>query len=99
MGCAVTIFDTDIMAKIEVTIDFANGIPTTMYSVGGKGEVCNQQKVNGLIIDGQTLNDFNLQLGMVQDMYGFDGLIGIDFMLGTGLVLDFHNLKATYYFE
>ncbi|MEH7009703.1 hypothetical protein V7087_02625 [Neobacillus niacini] len=41
------------------------GIPTTMYGVGGKGEVCNQQKVNGLKIDGQTLNDFNLQLGMV----------------------------------
>lgn len=27
--CAVTIFDTDIMAEIGVTIDFVNGNPVT----------------------------------------------------------------------
>lgn len=68
-----------------------------MYGVGGKGEICYQQKINGLKIDGQTLNDFILQLGMVQDMYEFDGLIGLDFMLETGLILDFHNLKSSYF--
>jgi hypothetical protein len=52
-GCAVTIFVTDLMAEIDVVIDFVHGIPTTMYGVGGKGEVCNQQLVNGLYIDGQ----------------------------------------------
>lgn len=98
IGCAVTIFDTDVMAEIGVTIDFVNGIPTTMYGVGGKGEVCNQQKVSGLYIDGQLLNDFHLQLGMVQDMYGFDGLLGIDFMLETGILLDFKNLTTDYSF-
>jgi hypothetical protein len=97
--CSVTIFDTDILAEIGVVIDFAKGIPTTMYGVGGKGEVCSQQKVSELYIDGQPLYDFNLQLGMVKDMYGFDGLIGIDFMLETGILLDFHSLKTTYYFE
>jgi hypothetical protein len=98
-GCSVSIFDTDLMAEIGVIIDFAKGISTTMYGVGGKGEVCSQQKVSDLYIDGQPLNDFNLQLGMVKDMYGFDGLIGIDFMLETGLLLDFHSLITTYYFE
>lgn len=96
-GCSVTIFDTDLMAEIGIIIDFAMGIPTTMYGVGGKGEVCNQQKVEGLSIDGKYLENFNLQLGMVQDMYGFDGLIGIDFMLETGLVLDFHTIQTAYH--
>ena len=95
-GCSVTIFDTDLMSEVGVFIDFINGIPTTMYGVGGKGEVCNQQKVSGLIIDGQVLNDFNLQLGMIQDMYGFDGLLGLDFMLKTGMLLDFDLLKTEY---
>ncbi|WP_373233413.1 aspartyl protease family protein [Cohnella sp.] len=95
-GCAVTIFDTDLMAEIGVNIDFVNGVPTKMYGIGGVGEVCNQQRVNGLSIDGQVLNDFDLQLGMVQEIYGLDGLIGLDFMIATGLKLDFATLKAGY---
>ena len=47
-GCAVTIFDTDLMAEIGVAIDFVNGVPTKMYGVGGVGEVCSQQTINGL---------------------------------------------------
>jgi hypothetical protein len=95
-GCAVTIFDTDLMAEIGIMIDFVAGIPTTMYGVGGKGEVCNQQTVNGLYIDNQLLNDYSLQLGMVQERYGFDGLIGIDFMLKTGMKIDFSTLTVSY---
>jgi hypothetical protein len=88
--------DTDLMADIGLVIDFVYGSPTTMYGVGGKGEVCNQQKVSGLYIDNQLLNDYSLQLGMVQDMYGFDGLLGIDFMLKTGLIVDFSTLTTSY---
>lgn len=51
-GCSVTIFDTDLMAEMGVIIDFAKGIPTTMYGVGGKGEVSIQQNVGELYIDG-----------------------------------------------
>ncbi|MFZ3590223.1 aspartyl protease family protein [Bacillus sp. DJP31] len=95
-GCAVTIFDTDLMDEIGLTIDFVHGVATTMYGVGGKGEVCNQQKVNGLSVDGQLLSDFNIQLGMIQDMYGFNGLLGFDFMLKTGLIIDFNLLETQY---
>ncbi|SET22391.1 Aspartyl protease [Oceanobacillus limi] len=95
-GCAVTIFDTDMMAKIGLIIDFSHGRPRRMYGVGGKGEVCIEQKVNGLSIDHQRLDDFNLQLGMVQEMYGFDGLVGLDFMLKTGMNIDFKSLKVNY---
>jgi hypothetical protein len=95
-GCAVTIFDTDLMADIGIVIDFVYGIPTTMYGVGGKGEFCNQQKVSGLYIDNQLLNEFSLQLGMVQDMYGFDGLIGLNYMLKTGFKIDFSTLTTSY---
>lgn len=95
-GCAVTIFDTDLMADIGIVIDFVYGIPTKMYGIGGKGEVSNLQKVNGLYIDHQLLDDYDLQLGMVQDMYGFDGLLGFDFMIRTGLTIDFRTLDTSY---
>lgn len=95
-GCSDTIFDTDVMAQIGLYIDYVNGIPTTMYGVGGKGEVCNQQLVSDLSIDGQILNQFPLQLGITQDLYGFDGFIGLDFMMETNMVVDFSELEVSY---
>ncbi|MGG0719037.1 hypothetical protein ABE096_15790 [Robertmurraya massiliosenegalensis] len=95
-GCSVTIFDTDLMAEIDIYIDYINGIPITMYGIGGKGEVCNQQIVNDLFIDGQLLNNFPLQLGITKDSYGFDGFIGLDFMLEINMIMDFSSLGISY---
>lgn len=95
-GCAVTIFDTDMMDDIGLQLDILRGIPTKMYGVGGDGEVCYQQRVHGLCIDGQQINQFEMQLGMVSDMYGFDGLLGIDFMLHTGIDINFSKLQTSY---
>lgn len=95
-GCAVSIFDTDLMAEIGLSLDFVEGIPTKMYGVGGYGEICNQQIVNGLSIDGQLLKKYELQLGMVSEMYGFDGLLGIDFMMKTGLSIEFSTFETGY---
>ncbi|WP_100012885.1 hypothetical protein [Lentibacillus sediminis] len=95
-GSSDTIFDTDLLAEIGLFVDYVNGIPTVMYGVGGKGEVCNQQLVSELYVDGQSLNQFPLQLGMTQDIYGFDGFIGLDFMMKTNMVVDFAELAVIY---
>lgn len=95
-GCSDTIFDTDLLAEIGLYIDYVNGIPTTMYGVGGKGEVSNQQFVTDLYVDGQMLKQFPLQLGMTQDMYGLDGFIGLDFMMKTNMIIDFSKLEVNY---
>lgn len=84
------------MSEIGLLLDFVEGIPTKMYGVGGQGEICNQQKVNGLCMDGRMLNNYDLQLGMVSEMYGFDGLLGFDFMTKTGLFIEFSSLKTGY---
>jgi hypothetical protein len=95
-GCSDTIFDTDLMSKIGLYVDYVNGIPTKMYGVGGTGEVCNQQKVDGLLVDGQELDQFPLQLGITLDIYGFDGFIGLDFMMGMNMLIDFSTLGVSY---
>ncbi|WP_407271666.1 aspartyl protease family protein [Radiobacillus sp. PE A8.2] len=95
-GCSDSIFDTDLLAEIGLFVDYVNGMPTTMYGIGGKGEVCNQQIVNGLSIGGRVLNQFPLQLGITKDLYGFDGFIGLDFMLETKMNIDFSFLGVSY---
>ena len=42
------------------------------------------------------LNQFPLQLGITQDIYGFDGFIGLDFMVATGMIVDFSDLVVSY---
>ncbi|MEC0213302.1 aspartyl protease family protein [Paenibacillus ehimensis] len=80
-GCAATIFDTDALAEIGIHIDFINGRAKRMYRVRGISEICYEQHIPGLQIEPIALNDFPIQLGSIQEPYGFDGILGIDFMI------------------
>lgn len=94
-GCATTIFDTDEVEQIGLIIDRANGRPKRMYGVGGESELCYEQTVSGLVIDDFSLNSFQLQLGITKETYGFNGILGVDFMLKSGLIIDFQEMIAT----
>lgn len=41
-GCAVSIFDTDMVEPIGLMIDPHSGIPVRMYGIGGQSEVVYQ---------------------------------------------------------
>lgn len=92
-GCASTIFDTDYMANIGLCLDMINGTAKRMYGVGGASELCYEQFVENIQIGTITLPSFRLQLGMTKEPYGFDGILGIDFMTAVGLKVDFEKLK------
>jgi hypothetical protein len=51
------------------------------------------QKPHG---NGQELTSFLLQLGMTRELYGFDGILSIDFMIRPGMIIDFKNLVVEY---
>ncbi|MBP1934813.1 aspartyl protease family protein [Ammoniphilus resinae] len=91
-GCATTIFDTDEVEPIGLVIDRANERPKRMYGVGGESELCYEQVVSDLVIDDCLLHRFPLQLGITKETYGFNGILGADFMMKTGLIVDFHEM-------
>ncbi|RDE36267.1 hypothetical protein DV713_01390 [Parageobacillus thermoglucosidasius] len=95
-GCATTIFDTDALAQIGIELDIINGRTKRMYGVGGHSELCYEQIVNNVIIDGKELVSFLLQLEMIKEIYGFDGILGVDFMERTGMIIDFQNFLIKY---
>jgi uncharacterized protein (UPF0261 family) len=95
-GCATTIFDTDTLAQIGIELDIINVRTKRMYGVGGNSELCYEQIVNNVTIDGKELVLFLLQLGMTKEIYGFDGILGVDFMERTGMIIDFKNLLINY---
>jgi hypothetical protein len=95
-GCAATVLDTDILASIGLHIDFINGTAKRMYGIGGKSEACYEQIAPDLIIDDIHFKQFRLQLGSIQEPYGFEGILGIDYMQQTGLKADFGKLSISY---
>ncbi|MBT2290301.1 retropepsin-like domain-containing protein [Paenibacillus albidus] len=95
-GCAATIFDTDLLAQLGIYIDFINGQAKRMYGVGGTSEICYEQVIPQLQIENIPLNDFPIQLGSVQEPYGFDGILGIDFMVRAKCKADFAKMQIYY---
>jgi hypothetical protein len=95
-GCASTIFDTDLLANIGLYLDIINGTAKRMYGVGGASELCYEQVVEGLQIGTIILPSFKLQLGMTREPYGFDGILGIDFMTAVGLKVDFKKINIEF---
>lgn len=91
-GCAATVFDSDALAAIGIHIDFINGRAKRMYGVGGTSEICYEQQIPGFCIEDITLTDFPIQLGSIQEPYGFDGIVGIDFMMRAKCKVDFETM-------
>ncbi|MCL6662578.1 aspartyl protease family protein [Paenibacillus amylolyticus] len=95
-GCAATVFDTDALAAIGIHIDFINGRAKRMYGVGGTSEICYEQHIPNLHIEHIAMTDFPIQLGSIQEPYGFDGIIGIDFMMRTSCKVDFELMDVQF---
>ncbi|SCW71100.1 Aspartyl protease [Paenibacillus tianmuensis] len=95
-GCASTIFDTDLLAKIGLYLDMINGTAKRMYGVGGASELCYGQIVESLQIGNIMLPSFKVQLGMTREPYGFDGILSIDFMTAVGLKVDFKTMNIEH---
>jgi hypothetical protein len=92
-GCAATVFDTDALAVIGIHIDFINGRAKRMYGVGGTSEICYEQQIPDFCIEHITLTDFPIQLGSIREPYGFDGIVGIDFMIRAKCKVDFDTMN------
>ncbi|MEK4004691.1 hypothetical protein [Paenibacillus sp. FSL H3-0333] len=95
-GCAATVFDSDILAVIGIDIDFINGRAKRMYGVGGTSEICYEQQIPDFCIEDIDLSDFPIQLGSIQEPYGFDGIIGIDFMMSAKCKVNFETMTIEF---
>lgn len=93
-GCSTTIFDTDEVEEIGLVVDRKKGRPIRMYGVGGESELCYEQTVSNLGIDSYFMESFPIQLGITKETYGFNGILGVDFMIKSGMIIDFHSLAT-----
>jgi hypothetical protein len=93
-GCATTIFDTDLVETIGLVIEPLKGRSIRMYGIGGQSELCFQQSVDLISINGFEVNTFTLQLGMTSEPYGFSAILGVDFFIAAKLNIDFNKMEV-----
>ena len=91
-GCSTTIFDTDEVEEIGLIIDRKNGRPRRMYGVGGESELCYEQTVSDIKINEYLFDSLQLQLGITKETYGFNGILGVDYMIESGILIDFKKM-------
>jgi len=85
-------FRYDEVEAMDLIIDRANGRPRRMYGVGGESELCYEQIVSDLIINHHLFDAFQLQLGITKETYGFNSILGIDFMIESGVIIDLKEM-------
>lgn len=85
-GCAVSVFDTDVVEAIGLVPDLNQSQLVCMTGIGGRSEYCIQQKADLLEIDGFLLYHFLYQLGNIKEPYHFDAILGNDFLTTSGLI-------------
>ena len=91
-GCSISVFDIELMECIGLHPDPKSARIVKMYGVGGHSECCLEQQVQNLIIGDTECKHFPIQLGPILSDYGFDAILGNDFLMASGMTIDLGNL-------
>ncbi|OLS02691.1 retropepsin-like aspartic protease [Tissierella creatinophila] len=89
-GSGCTIFKMDEVDKIGITIEKEDTIET-ISGVGGV-EFVYKKNIDKIIFGNLEIENFNIEIGVMD--YGFDinGIIGIDFMKYIGAIIDLDKM-------
>ena len=90
-GSGDTLLDADIAA--QVGINFTTGLTIrTIHGIGAPENVFEQEVI--LEVGGLQMDAFVIEVGNMQ-RYGFDALIGLDFLLTTRATIDLEAMTLT----
>ncbi|MGO1369644.1 retropepsin-like aspartic protease [Senegalia sp. (in: firmicutes)] len=89
-GSGGTIFKMDMVDNIGITIEKEDTIET-ISGVGGV-EFVYKKNIDKIIFGNSEIDNFNIEIGVMD--YGFDinGIIGIDFMKHIGAIIDLDKM-------
>jgi hypothetical protein len=90
-GSAGTLFRTDDLLDIGVVLEEDDEY-VNMEGIGGS-EVVLQKWVDRVEVGELTLSPFRIQMGRVDYGFGINGILGLDFLLRTGAIIDLKMLQ------
>jgi predicted aspartyl protease len=90
-GSAGTLFKTEDMRQLGIVLELTDKV-VAMSGIGG-GEYVVEKQVDSLQVGNLVVSPFTIQMGAVEYGIPMDGILGADFLLQTGAVLDFKKLE------
>jgi hypothetical protein len=92
-GAAASVFRTDDLLTIGVVPSPTDQI-RFMAGIGGREAVIEKQ-IETLAVGNLIISPFTIQLGAVDYGFAINGIMGMDFLLTAGAVIDLHTLTIT----
>lgn len=93
-GSATTLIAADLLARVGIAPE-----PTdVLYTVRGVGgaEVVFARRVNRLQIGPRALEQFEIEVGGMDYGFAINGILGMDFLLRTGAIIDLGALELNF---
>lgn len=92
-GAAASVFRTDDLATIDVVPERKDRL-RFMSGIGGREPVIEKQ-IEKIEVGNLVLTPFVMQLGAIDYGFAINGILGMDFLLKTGTVINIRQLTIT----
>jgi len=96
-GSAATMIATDAVAQVGI-IPEPQDILHIVRGVGGT-EVVFSRRVDRLQIGPRSVETFEIEVGGIDPAFDINGILGLDFLLQTGAILDLGSLQLDFSLE
>jgi hypothetical protein len=93
-GSSSTVFSADLMAQIGIVPE-PQDMLHTIRGVGG-AEVVFLRQVDFLQVGHQGLHDFQIEVGGMDYGFALNGILGMDYLIQSGGVINLHELLMTF---
>jgi len=93
-GSASTIFAADVVFNIQIAPS-ADDVLHTIQGVGGS-EVVFTRRVDYLKLGEQSLKNFEIEVGGMDYGFEINGILGMDFLVQAGVVINLHEFSIEF---
>jgi len=92
-GAAHSIISPDVVENLGIAA-LSDDEFITMYGIGGE-QYAYRKKVDCVMMGSCSIDNCNLDFGMIDEDGYINGLLGIDLLIRAGVIIDLNNLTVT----
>ena len=93
-GSATTLLSTDVVGRIGIVPE-AEDVLHVIRSIGGT-EVVFSRRVDRLQVGLRAVEGFEIEVGGINTTFNINGILGIDFLLQTGAIINLSTLELIF---
>ncbi len=93
-GSATTMLSTDVVTQVGIVPE-THDVLHVIRGVGGT-EVVFSRRVDRLRVGSRAVGPFEIEVGGIDDAFDINGILGMDFLLQTGAIINLGTLQLDF---